>query len=240
MFITKFSVRASMTFFAMLTYIGANPLPSEVSSPSDGQLLTTRGLTPVLIGGSSDGPLQKRGSHIRRAITDQMTKDIETIKTDMPRETRMLTDLEKTTFAKLTKDQSTALNGGIEAIIAVVTSKDERPLPKIADAFPKNADATKAMARSKSKEEISGKLSHLYALAQSKRPVGGSSKDLPANLKIVRGFLPPITDGELPTIASYLTAQPKPWKLAENSLKFTPSSSFVARNTLIKIAQGDK
>ncbi|KAI7944321.1 hypothetical protein MJO28_011849 [Puccinia striiformis f. sp. tritici] len=207
MFITKFSVRASMTFFAMLTYIGANPLPSEVSSPSDGQLLTTRGLTPVLIGGSSDGPLQKRGSHIRRAITDQMTKDIETIKTDMPRETRMLTDLEKTTFAKLTKDQSTALNGGIEAIIAVHQKMNDL-CQKIADAFPKNADTTKAMGTIKEQGRNFG-----YALAQSKRPVGGSSKDLPANLKIVRGFLPPITDGELPTIASYLTAQPKPWEV---------------------------
>ncbi|KAI9617581.1 hypothetical protein H4Q26_012879 [Puccinia striiformis f. sp. tritici PST-130] len=141
MFITNFSVSASLVLFTIVACIGATPLSSDISSPLHGQLLATR-----------------------------------------------LTALEKKALPNLTSAQSTALNADIEKIILINQKSNER-CGKIAKAFPNNADVTAAINTMNEQSQKFG-----AALAQSKRPVGASATDLPANLKIVRDLLSPITD----------------------------------------------
>ncbi|KAI9627737.1 hypothetical protein KEM48_012066 [Puccinia striiformis f. sp. tritici PST-130] len=164
MFITNLSVSASLVLLTIVACIGATPLSSDISSPLHGQLLATRGLNAML------------------------TEDIQRIQKDITDTDTRLTALEKKALPNLTSAQSTALNADIEKIILINQKSNER-CGKIAKAFPNNADVTAAI---KTMNEQSQKFG--AALAQSKRPVGASATDLPANLKIVRDLLSPITD----------------------------------------------
>ncbi|POW03413.1 hypothetical protein PSTT_11123 [Puccinia striiformis] len=188
MFITNLSVSASLVLLTIVACIGATPLSSDISSPLHGQLLATRGLNAMLTGRRPNDPLQKRRLHMRRANPEQMQRDIQRIQKDITDTDTRLTALEKKALPNLTSAQSTALNADIEKIILINQKSNER-CGKIAKAFPNNADVTAAI---KTMNEQSQKFG--AALAQSKRPVGASATDLPANLKIVRDLLSPITD----------------------------------------------
>ncbi|POV94801.1 hypothetical protein PSHT_16020 [Puccinia striiformis] len=173
MFITNLSVSASLVLLTIVACIGATPVD---------------GLNAMLTGRRPNDPLQKRRLHMRRANPEQMQRDIQRIQKDITDTDTRLTALEKKALPNLTSAQSTALNADIEKIILINQKSNER-CGKIAKAFPNNADVTAAI---KTMNEQSQKFG--AALAQSKRPVGASATDLPANLKIVRDLLSPITD----------------------------------------------
>ncbi|KNZ62514.1 hypothetical protein VP01_1260g6 [Puccinia sorghi] len=162
-------------------------MPHGISLSEEEQLLARRELPTVTTGGTSDEPVQNRGPDLwRRAPAADMKVDINTIQSNITSVDTMLADLQKMVLPKnMTRNQSVDLNTKIEKILNIYNDS-QAASKNIADAFPGNAQAAKAM-----KTIVDQGITFGTALAQSKRPVNGDGTTLSANIKNVKSLLDP-------------------------------------------------